>query len=344
MNAGYIFRPVREADVEALVNLARSTGGGLTTLPPDREFLESKVHDSLSAFGPRVKKPGGEYYLFVIENCGSGEIVATSGISARVGGFEPWYSYQIVTEHHVHEPLGVDRSMQLLQLKKEHRGPSEVCSLFLRKDCRGGSLGRLLSLSRFLFMAAFPMRFTPTVIAEMRGFSNEEGKSPFWEAVGRHFVQKDYYAADVLSGLGEKGFISDLMPRHPLYVDLLPREAREVLGRVHRDTEAALALLRSEGFTSMGEVDIFDAGPLVHASLHEVRTVRMAFTAKIEEVTEANTPEGRPGFLLANGRLDFRACLGNPAGIDPGTVRISRTVADALDLEEGDQLWVSPLR
>src|SRR4051812_33276442 len=243
----HVFRPIRETDLNALVELARSTGGGLTTLPANSEFLESRIHDALSAFNPRVTKPGGEYYLFVLEDSATKQIVGTAGIGARVGGFEPWYSYQIRTEHFVHAALKIDKQVQVLHLKTEHRGPSEVCSLFLRSDCRRGTSGRLLSLSRFLFMAAFRARFTNTVIAEMRGYSDQLGKSPFWEAVGRHFFEYDYYAADVLSGLGEKGFISDLMPRHPLYVPLLPPETQAILGRVHRDTEAALALLRSEG-------------------------------------------------------------------------------------------------
>lgn len=340
----HVFRPIRDTDLDGLVALARSTGGGLTTLPDNKEFLESRVLDSVSAFNPRVQKPGGEYYLFVIEDLGTSEIVGISGIAARVGGFEPWYSYQIVQERFVHEPLGMDKTMELLQLKKEHRGPSEVCSLFLRADCRRGVLGRLLSLSRFLFMAAFPKRFTPSVIAEMRGYSDESGKSPFWEAVGRHFFQNDYYAADVLSGLGEKGFIADLMPRHPLYVSLLPPEAREVLGRVHRDTEAALSLLRSEGFKSMGEVDIFDAGPLVQATLTDLRTVRESRCEVIRGVGWSEEPLGSEKLLLANGGLDFRSCVGSVVRHDDGTVSIDSDTGQALNVKEGETLWSSPPR
>ncbi len=340
----HVFRPLCEADLEGLVQLARSTGGGLTTLPADQEFLESRIQDSMNAFNPRVRKPGGEYYLFGIEDLKTGQIVGTSGIGARVGGFEPWYSYQIVQERFVHEPLGADKTMQLLQLKKEHRGPSEVCSLFLRSDCRRGALGRLLSLSRFLFMAAFPERFTPTVIAEMRGFSNEEGKSPFWEAVGRHFFQNDYYAADVLSGLGEKGFIADLMPRHPLYVALLPPEAREVIGRVHRDTEAALSLLRSEGFDDLGEVDIFDAGPLVSASLASIRTIRSARKSKLQHVAMCNGAPASEKMMITNGRLDFRSCVSSILRHDDDTVSVDSDTASALNVQAGEPLWITPLR
>ena len=338
----HFFRPIRETDLAGLVELARSTGGGITTLPANAEFLGSRIQDALRAFSPRISRPGGEYYLFVLEDSETGEIVGTAGIGARVGGFDPWYSYQVRSERFVHEALKVDKEVQVLHLKKEHRGPSEVCSLFLRADCRRGTSGRLLSLSRFLFMAAFQARFTTTVIAEMRGFSDQLGKSPFWEAVGRHFFEHDYYAADVLCGLGEKGFISDLMPRHPLYVPLLPPETQAILGRVHRDTEAALALLRSEGFESMGEIDIFDAGPLMQATVAKVRTIRQSRVATVRSTGAMHRPDAEI-MLLANGQLEFRSCAA-PITVQDDTVLIGRETARVLEVKAGDKLWFSPLR
>src|SRR4051812_3223166 len=97
-----VFRPIRENDLPALVALARATGGGLTTLPPDADFLGDRIAESLRAFSPRVKQPGGEFYLFALEDTATGEIAGVSGIGARVGGFHPWYSYEIRREPHVH--------------------------------------------------------------------------------------------------------------------------------------------------------------------------------------------------------------------------------------------------
>jgi len=337
----HVFRPIREADLPALVALARSTGGGLTTLPPDAEFLEGRIQDALRAFSPRVGKPGGEYYLFVLEDAATGEIVGTSGIGARVGGFDPWYSYEVRTEKHVHRPLKIEREITVLHLKEEHRGPTEVCSLFLRADCRRGSNGRLLSLARFLFIAAFPRRFTETIIAEMRGFVDAAGKSPFWEAVGRKFFDFDFYRADVLSGLGEKEFIADLMPRHPIYVPLLPPEVQAVLGRTHRDTEPALALLRAEGFSPLGEIDIFDGGPLMRAVRGDVRVIKQTRTAPVVEIAPVDAKAAPQ--LLANGRLDFRACVG--AAVErEGGVALDETCARALGVCVGDAVNFSPLK
>jgi arginine N-succinyltransferase len=337
-----VLRPVRESDLPRLVTLAQATGGGLTTLPPNRDFLEERIDGSLRAFHPRVRRPGGEFYLFALEDTAVGEVVGVSGIASRVGGFEPWYSYEIRTERFAHPPLEFEREIPTLHLRREHRGPSEICSLFLRADRRRGGAGRLLSLGRFLFAAAFRRRFTDTVIAEMRGYIDQTGKSPFWEAVARHFYPFDFYRADVLCGLGEKEFIADLNPRHPLYLPLLAPDVQAVIGRVHHETEPALALLLAEGFTRTREVDIFDAGPIIEARIDDVRTVRTARQARVRSA--ATPPAGAPDRLLANGTIDFRAALGSVVEHDDGSVSVDRATASALQVEAGDKLWLSPLR
>ena len=66
------------------------------------------------------------------------------------------------------------------------------------------------------------------MIAELRGKLDADGKSPFWEGLGRHFFAMEYSTADYLTGIGQKAFVAELMPRHPVYVNLLPESARAV--------------------------------------------------------------------------------------------------------------------
>jgi arginine N-succinyltransferase len=338
-----VLRPIRETDLGGLVALAKSTGGGLTTLPPDQEFLGERIDASLRAFHPRTKRPDGESYLFALEDTTTGELVGVSGIASRVGGFDPWYSYEIRTERHEHAPLKIAKDIPVLHLKQVHRGPTEICTLFLRADRRRGGAGRLLSLGRFLFMGAWPKRFAPTIIAELRGYIDQTNRSPFWEAVGRHFFDFDFYAADVLSGIGQKDFIADLMPRHPLYVPLLAPAVQAAIGRVHHETEAALALLLAEGFQPTNEVDIFDAGPQVRASAAAIRTIRLARQVKIKSAAATPTSD-HPSRLLANGSLDFRAVVAAVIEHDEKTISLSPAAAGALQADVGDRVWLSPLR
>ena len=337
-----VIRPIRTDDLPQLTALAATISGGLTSLPNDADFLEARINESLRSFDPKIRRAGDEYYLFVLEDTATRELLGTSGIHARVGGFDPFYSYEIRQKTFAHEPLGIRKEVAELHLKKTHKGPSEIGSLFLRADARGGGRGRLLSLSRFLFMAAFPKRFDTHVLAEMRGYIDAAGKAPFWESVGRHFFEKDYYTADFLSGLGNKDFIADLMPEHPIYITLLPREVQAVIGRVHPETEPALALLHLEGFSESGEVDIFDAGPLLVAELARIRTVASAKIAKVAALLDV-APSG-PGQFVANRSLDFRCCTGTVAENPDGTVAISAKLAMALEVAAGGTIAWSPPR
>jgi arginine/ornithine N-succinyltransferase beta subunit len=75
-----------------------------------------------------------------------------------------------------------------------------------------------------------------------------------------------------------KTFIAELMPAYPIYVSLLPDDAREAIGQVHANTSPARAILEKEGFSWRGSVDILmparywklkptPSGPSARASL-----------------------------------------------------------------------------
>lgn len=335
-----VVRPVREDDLGSLLSLAASLEGTLTSLPNDRASLASRIETSLRSFDPRVRTPGSEYYMFVLEDTATERVVGTCALMARVGGFDPSYTYEVRRERHAHEPLGLVRETDVLHLRREHRGPSEIGGLALRADARGAGWGRLASLSRFLFVYTHPHRFADRIIAELRGWTDGE-VSPFWEALGRHFFACDLAEADRLSATGDKAFIEDLMPRHPIYALLLPPDARHAIGRVHAAARPAQAMLEEEGFTFAGEVDIFDAGPVVQARTEAIRTVREARRVVVARVaTEA--PAGRP-MMVANTALPFRACLAT-VGEDAGQVVLWDRVARTLGVGEGDEIVTAPAR
>ena len=122
--------------------------------------------------------------------------------------------------------------------------------------------------------------FTEKLIAEMRGYQAEDGSSPFYEGLGRHFFKMDFDHVDELTALGKKSFIAELMPRQPLYVDYLPESAQEVIGKVHRNTQPARKMLEQEGMHFEGYVDIFDAGPVLQARVSELRAMRQSELAQ----------------------------------------------------------------
>jgi arginine N-succinyltransferase len=330
-----IIRPVRSGDLEELVRLAESAGIGLTTLPKDRRLLRQRITASEHALAMEVLRPGGEQYLFVLEDLTTGRLAGTCGFIAKVGGFEPFYSYALQTTLHESKAYGIRKEVQVLHLVANHSGPTEIGTLFLASDYRGGGTGRLLSLSRFLFMATFPGRFEAEVIAEMRGVLDAEGRSPFWQAIGQHFFDMPFARADLLSA-ADKQFIADLMPKHPIYIPMLPPEVQAVIGQVHDETRPALRLLEQEGFRFGGMVDIFDAGPLVRARRDDVRSITESRTATVGRILPLSGDHST--WLIANERLDYRCCLGHLEANADGTVGVPRDIALALGLKLGDPL------
>jgi arginine N-succinyltransferase len=338
----YVIRPIKLDDLPHLLSLASLTGFGLTTLPHDEKLLKRRIKESLRGFEKLTDDdpPIGETYLFVLEETASKQVCGTCGIVSKVGGFEPFYSYRIETSIHQSAVLNVRKEIKALHLLGQHSGPCEIGSLFLSPHHRSGGNGRLLSLSRFLFMANNPLYFDPVVIAEMRGVVDGTGHSPFWEAVGRHFFDVDFPKADYLS-MVNKRFIADLMPKHPIYIPLLPREAQAVIGEVHPETRPALRILQDEGFATTGMVDIFEAGPVVQCALPEIRAVRESKSAVVSRVTR-EAIEGET-FVIANSDVNYRAALGKLSS-DDGGVTINADVAAALNLGEGGRVRYVELR
>jgi arginine N-succinyltransferase len=183
-------------------------------------------------------------------------------------------------------------------------------------------------------MAEHPERFSETIFAEMRGVSDDEGNSPFWQWLQEHFFSIDFTLADYLTGIGKKGFIADLMPKLPIYINLLSQEAQDVIGQVHDKTRPALKLLEREGFTNRGYVDIFDAGPTVECDLRNIESVRHSIRAQVEISEHASSQD----YLIGNTSFEnFRAVAAKGAYDQAsGKVILAPNVAEALEVKEGD--------
>jgi arginine N-succinyltransferase len=313
---------------------------GLTTLPKDCDLLKRRIAKSLRSMEQIPDRPGGETYLFVMEDSATRKIVGASGVVSKVGGFEPFYAYKIKKELHQSKELKVHKEISVLRLVHEHNGPAEIGSLFLSPEYRGRDAGRLLQLSRFLFVAEHPEAFAPLVVSELRGVIDAAGRSAFWDALGRHFFDIEFRQADYLSVVS-KNFIADLMPRQPIYIPLLPKAAQDVIGKVHESSKPALKNLEDEGFSFNGMVDIFDAGPCVSCERDQIRTVRESHVAAIEEIS--TKPIDSPVYLIATHQGEFRVCTASMA-VSDSKARIGTEAAEVLGIKTGQEVRFSLLR
>ncbi|WP_282386989.1 MULTISPECIES: arginine N-succinyltransferase [unclassified Pseudomonas] len=328
-----IVRPVKVSDLPALMTLVEQAGPGFTTLPANEDRLAHRVRWAQRAFAEQVERADADY-LFVLED-DEQRVVGVSAMAGAVGLREPWYNYRLGVTVSSAPDLGIQRQIPTLFLNNELTGQSKLCSLFLRHDQRNGSNGRLLSLGRLLFVAEFPHLFGEKMIAELRGSADENGCSPFWDSLGRHFFQMDFTHADHLSGLGNKAFIAELMPRQPLYTCLLTEQAQAAIGQTHPNTQPALKILQAEGFTHKGYIDIFDGGPVIEAPIRSIRTVRDS----LELTLSLGTPdEQAPLWLIHNRRLENCRITVAPGRLVGNSLMVDRLTAKRLQLQPGNSV------
>lgn len=324
-------RPVREKDFEAIFALSQQAGLGLTSLPKNKEHMKELVLNGALSFFEKSDNP---YYFFVLEDQKTGEILGTCGIYEKSA-----YNNYFSLENILLPPLfpEVPASITLLKRVEEKQGPSEICGLFLAAKARSWGLGKLLSLSRFHFIAAHQNRFSKTVFAIMRGVIDPQGTSPFWNAVGRHFFPVDFKTLMNFRDVKEDAALN-LMPKSPIYLELLPKKAQEVVGEPHFEGRAALDILIKQGFKKTGEIDLYEGGPRVSAEIAKIKTLQQTTTHKILKIEEQLNPLLNP-VLISNEKLHFCACMGK---FDQNTLSIDRQTAIALEVEAGDKVRLSP--
>jgi arginine N-succinyltransferase len=163
------------ADLEAVLELTRRGGAGLTNLPPHRETLERRIALAEAALDDEQARADGAPIMLVAEF--DGAIVATGMIFARVGAEWPFYSYRITRQAALSRSLARSKSQRLLNLVNDFDGETEVGGLFVDPGMRGMALGQLMARSRYMFMATHRDWFGERVIAELRGYQDSEGRS-----------------------------------------------------------------------------------------------------------------------------------------------------------------------
>ncbi|MFN6936077.1 MAG: arginine N-succinyltransferase [Tsuneonella sp.] len=327
---------MRHSDLDAVLELTRRGGTGLTNLPPDRDALERRIVAAERAILDEKSRSDGAAIMLVAEL--GGRIAGTGMIFARVGAEWPFYSYRITRQAAVSRVLERSKGQRLLNLVNDFDGETEVGGLFVDPALRGMALGQLMARSRYLFMAAHRSWFGERVIAELRGYQDESGRSPVWEALGRHFYDMEFDEADRTGAIHGNQFIADLGPRYPIYISMLPTSAQQALGRPHDDGRPAHAMLLAEGFRDEGYVDIFDGGPTLVASIDAVRTVAGAQVARFA----GHRDQGAQALVAAGSASEFRLVRGRVHAAE-GEAQVDTRCARMLGLSGGEMLRIVPL-
>jgi arginine N-succinyltransferase len=327
-----IVRPVTRQDLNVFAEFSFESLLGMTNLPRDRDQLYEKIVLSETSFLKKITKPEKEEYYFVLQDLITGRIGGFCGIIAKNSQSRQLF-YRVESLDTQARHLSAPQKMNILRVVSNNKNASEVCSLYLQPTFRHSGQGRLLSLSRFLFIASQRKRFEKKIVAELRGYLDTRQISPFWEAVGRHFCNLSF--VELMAQLDQdRIFISEILPKHPIYIDLLPREAQEVIGKIHENTKPALAMLLQENFTYEDKIDVFEAGPLLSVATSAIRTIKKSCLIKIN--ITANLLAEEAEFILGNEKLNFRSCFGKLQFISKTQGVINKQVAEALQVRQGE--------
>ncbi|QAX85842.1 arginine N-succinyltransferase [Pseudomonas sp. DTU12.3] len=331
-----VLRPVEPTDLPQLQQLARDSMVGVTSLPDDSERLCDKIAASCASFDSEAQTQGPENYFFVLEDCATQRLVGCSEILATAGFKEPFYSLRNRHFTSASRELNIEHGVPALSLCHDLNDHTLLRGFHIDKALVRTPFSELLSRARLLFIAAHAPRFAEAVITEIVGYSDEEGHSPFWDALGKHFFDLPYVEAERLCGLQSRSFLAELMPQYPIYVPMLPQAARECIGRIHPDGQEAFDILEREGFETNSYIDLFDAGPTLYARTSNIRSIVRSQTAPVQQLPEI---DARGRYLLSNDAWrGYRAIVAELDYQADQPLSLTPAMCAALNVTDGSQI------
>ena len=326
-----LFRPANLNDLDGICALVADAEPGMTTLPKTREAVLSQIEESLRCINGDTS---ANRLLFVIEH--DNRIYGMSAILPEMGRDRPYYSFKL-SQHSrksTHPKLQVKYTT--VHLTTDLDGTSALATLFLSKAARGKGLGKTLSLGRLAFAATHPELLSTDLIADLRGWFDDNGHSPFWDGFTSKFIDLPLDVADRLS-VEDGRFILELVPAIPIILEFLPPSVAECAGKVHETSARAMAILMKTGFTKTDLVDVFEGGPSIICKAEKTVVAReKTMAAGVTDDSETTSP-----LLHFTGKGEqFRAT------IQPGSLAkaaAAPNVHDILDATDADTIWLAPI-
>lgn len=332
-----VLRPVEQTDLTQLQQLARDSLVGVTSLPDDSERLREKIAGSCASFASDATAHGPENYFFVLEDLDSQRLVGCSEILATAGFDEPFYSLRNRHFTSASRELNIEHGVPALSLCHDLNDHTLLRGFHIDAALVRTPFSELLSRARLLFIAAHAPRFAEAVITEIVGYSDENGQSPFWDALGKHFFDLPYVEAERLCGMQSRAFLAELFPQYPIYVPMLPQAARDCIGRIHPDGQEAFDILEREGFETNSYIDLFDAGPTLYARTTNIHSIVRSQTAPVQQQPHI---DARGRYLLSNDALHgFRAIVAELDYQPDQPLSLTPAMCAALNVTNG-----SPIR
>ncbi len=333
-------RQSRISDLKDLYILANQFS--LLNLPANKTKLKKILRISEKSF--KCKLPFNESkFLFVAEDSKINKVIAASKIVSKHGTKNnPHIFYKIEEKEKSSSNLGLKLTHQILNLKENYDGPTELGGLIVDKNYRQRpeKIGKIISLVRFMFIAAHKKKFQEELHCELAPPLTAHGQSEFWEALGKRFTGLSYKKADRLSHTNTK-FIKDLFPEDKIYITLLESKAKTLIGKVGKSTKPAKALMQKLGFTYKNEIDPFDGGPHLGVQTKLAKPIQ-AFKRLKLKVKKNLAPQKKMYLVGGVSSKEFRAILCCPK-ISKNQVSISEEQNRPLEFVSNQETFILPV-
>jgi len=195
-----------------------------------------------------------------------GRLLATLRLCAPLGLQTPRHWYRVGCAVHASGELRLFLRQATLLLGNDLTGAHELTDLAMAP----GADDALQALVQAALAAARTDPLHPDgngrVIAELPGLRDAQGRSPFWQGLGRHFCALDQADALARHGPAWLADVAALLPRQLLYTAFLPSDAQAAIGTVHPSAQAVHDVLLACGLRWQHQIRIDDGGPVLEAS------------------------------------------------------------------------------
>lgn len=336
----FLLREVEPKDAKDILALTESFS--LLNLPADERIINEKIQRSQKSFRGESPSADEAEYFFVLEDAEKKKVIGTSLVLAKHGTEDfPHTYFDIRKKEKYSKELGVGFIHQTLTMCFDYDGPTEIGGLLVSDAYRGRpeKLGKQISLIRFLYMGMHRQRFENRILCELTPPLSSEGRSEFWEGLGRKFTGLPYQEADYLSR-HNKEFIKNLFPEEEIYTCILDAKARYVIGRVGLSTMPAKHLLESIGFKYLNQIDPFDGGPHYGAELDEIPLVKKCKSYELTSGKIANFDSLALVGTDSQGR--FRGCM-SYFDVKSGKIILPDPILSLLNVKIGDMIHLTPV-
>jgi arginine N-succinyltransferase len=346
-----LVRPVRLTDLHALQTLADHLD--TVNLPDDPVALAGIIADSERSFANLLnsnttskhdhKHAGFTFVAVEIESVHgvikAERLIGTASLFAFHGTAEDPHYYLNVNETTVHsKQLNTDRKRLVLKLGRDTDPWTELGGLVVHPDARGKGVGKLLVATRLLFIAMHRQQFCQRVIAELLPPRRADGGNAFWDAVGGPLTGLPYYRADLLCR-SDKEFIDAFFPHEEIVCDLLPPEARSLIGIEGPTTTPVRKLLQRAGFRFLGTVDPFDAGPHDGATITDIPPIQHS-----RRLIRLDLPPIKSTAPYLLGNPTTHEFMIDEIDIEHDGVRLNHYHAARFQLAAGQPCWAMPMQ